>query len=170
MTRPWTFQLSIVCPNAVGPVRPEASRRPGGRAQRAVLAAVVCLAASAGASAQASRFDGDWQVTMNCPPHNVSDDDAKGYTHRFPARVVDGVFTGTHGKDGEPGWHFLRGAIKPDGDAVLRLDGIVNNPRYAIHDAPQGKLYSYRVKAHFEAAAGSGQRLTGRVCTFQFTR
>ena len=30
--------------------------------------------------------------------------------------------------------------------------------------------YTYRVKAQFDAANGSGERLTGRVCEFRFTR
>ena len=57
---------------------------------------------------------------------------------------------GTHGKEGEPGWHFLHGKINDDGRATLRLDGIVNNPRFAINDAQRGKKYSYRIKAQFE--------------------
>ena len=53
---------------------------------------------------------------------------------------------------------------------ALRLDGMVNNPKYAINEAPRGKLYSYRVNAHFEENTGVGQRLTGRACEFQFAR
>jgi hypothetical protein len=137
---------------------------------RLALALVLALASSPAAHAQATRFDGAWNVTMVCPPHDGRDDDAKGYTHRFPAEVANGELAATHGKQGEPGWHFLRGRIKDDGDATLRLDGIVNDPRYAIHDAARGKQYSYRVKAHFEKSSGSGQRLTGRVCEFTFVR
>jgi hypothetical protein len=137
---------------------------------RAALPLVLVLAGSAPAHAQATKFDGAWNVTMVCPPHDDRDDDAKGYTHRFPGAVANGELTATHGKEGEPGWHFLRGRIRSDGDATLRLDGIVNNPRYAINDAARGKQYSYRIKAHFEASSGAGQRLTGRVCEFAFTR
>ena len=64
----------------------------------------------------------------------------------------------------------MHGKISEDGSATLRLDGIVNNPKYAINDAQRGKEYSYRVKASFEPASGVGQRLTGRACDFQFTR
>lgn len=106
---------------------------------------------------------------MVCPPHD-DDDEARGYTHRFPGQVVDREFSATHGKEGEPGWHFLRGRINAKGNATLRLDGIVNNPKYAINDAARGKQYSYRVKAHFDETSGVGQRLTGRVCEFTFTR
>ena len=107
---------------------------------------------------------------MTCPAHNAADDDAKGYTHRFSAEVRNGRIRGTHGKEDEPGWHFLHGKINEDGSATLRLDGIVNNPNYAINDAERGKEYSYWIKAQFEASNGVGQRLTGRVCEFKFTR
>jgi hypothetical protein len=107
---------------------------------------------------------------MTCPPHNAADDDAKGYTHQFPAEVRKSRLQGTHGKAGEPGWHFLHGKINEDGSATLRLDGIVNNPKYAIKDAERGKEYTYRIRAQFEPAAGVGQRITGRVCEFKFTR
>jgi hypothetical protein len=120
--------------------------------------------------AQTTQFDGSWRVTMVCPAHDVADDDAKGYTHRFSGQVVNGQFSATHGNEGEPGWHFLNGKIKPDGAAALHLDGIVNNPKYAINDAPRGKRYSYRVRAQFTESSGSGQRLTGRACEFTFAR
>ncbi|MEJ8857571.1 hypothetical protein WKW79_23570 [Variovorax robiniae] len=107
---------------------------------------------------------------MRCPAHNADDDDAKGYTHRFPAEIRKSRLDGTHGAEGEPGWHHLHGKINEDGSATLRLDGIVNNPKYAINDAQRGKEYSYRVKASFEPTSGVGQRLTGRVCEFQFAR
>ena len=130
----------------------------------------LSLLAAVPAAAQQSTFDGSWNVTMTCPAHNAEDDDAKGYTHRFPAEVEKSRIRGTHGKEGEPGWHLLQGKINDDGSATLRLDGVVNNPKYAINDAQRGKEYSYRIKARFEANSGVGQRLTGRVCEFAFTR
>ena len=126
--------------------------------------AMAALTCAWPACAQETRFDGAWNVVMTCAPHHVADDDAKGYTHQFPAEVRKGHLRGTHGQEGEPGWHFLHGKINEDGSATLRLDGIVNNPKYAINDAERGKEYSYRVKAQFDAISGSGERLTGRVC------
>ncbi len=133
-------------------------------------AAAAALAAGFAAQAEPSAFDGAWNVTLICPPHNAEDDDAKGYTHRFPATVEGGVLRGTHGSDGEPGWHDLHGRIGANGDASLRLDGIVSNPKYAINGAQRGKPYTYRVKAHFDERIGTGQRLTGRACELRFTR
>jgi hypothetical protein len=118
---------------------------------------------------QPTKFDGAWNVTMVCPPHN-EDDDAKGYTHRFSGTIVNGQMRAVHGTEGEPGWHLLTGTIAEDGSSTLRLEGIVNNANYAINNAQRGKGYKYRVKAQFDESSGTGQRLTGRVCTFTFKR
>lgn len=117
----------------------------------------------------ASPFDGRWEVTLTCPPHH-EDDNAKGYVHRFPAEVKDAVLRGVHGAEGQPGWHLLTGTIAQDGSAELALDGIVNNPDYSINDAYRGKVYRYRVRATFEPASGSGQRVGKRKCSFRFDR
>lgn len=137
---------------------------------RTLRSLAVLLASCPLAHAQANPYDGAWNVVMTCPPHNGEDDEAKGYTHRFPGQIVNGDLSATHGKQGEPGRHFLHGRIQPDGSATLRLEGVVNNPKYAINDAQRGKPYSYRVKAQFEASSGTGQRLTGRECKFTFSR
>ena len=136
----------------------------------AVAAAVAASAVATSVAAQATPFDGAWKVTLSCPPHNASDDDAKGYTHRFPGEVTNGQLRAVHGKEGEPGWHLVTGRIAADGSSTLQVDGIVNNEKYAINNAQRGKTYKYRVKAQFDAASGSGERLTGRVCHFTFAR
>ena len=138
---------------------------------RVVLAAAAAAALPALAAAQAATsFDGAWNVTLFCPPHNASDDDAKGYTQRFKGEVTNGQMRAVHGSEGEPGWHLVTGRIAPDGSATLQLEGIVNDEKYAINNAQRGKPYKYRIKARFEADKGSGERLTGRVCHFTFTR
>ena len=134
-----------------------------------IVLAVAALAAPGIAAAQATGFDGAWKVTLACPPHN-DDDDAKGYTHRFPGEVTNGQMRAVHGKEGEPGWHLVTGRIAADGSATLQVDGIVNNEKYAINKAQRGKVYKYRVKAQFDTSSGSGERLTGRVCHFTFAR
>lgn len=117
----------------------------------------------------ATEYDGAWDVTLTCPPHH-EDDDAKGYTHRFPATVKDGYFSGTHGTEGQPSYHLLTGRIAADGKAALTLDGIVSNPAYAINKAERGKPYSYRVRARFDISSGTGQRIGKRKCDFEFRR
>ena len=138
-----------------------------------ITAAASALAALGLATAQAAEaptaFDGQWDATLICPPHN-EDDDAKGYTHRFPAEIRNGFIKGVYGTEGQPGWHTLSGPIAPDGSAMLKLDGIVSRPDYAINQAWSGKAYTYRVRARFEANSGSGQRLGQRKCDFVFAR
>jgi hypothetical protein len=84
--------------------------------------------------------------------------------------VTNGQLRAVHGKEGEPGWHLVTGRIAADGSATLQVDGIVNNDKYAINNAQRGKVYKYRVRAQFDAASGSGERLTGRACHFTFAR
>jgi len=121
------------------------------------------------AVAQASKFDGTWNVTLTCPATNEAGG-AKGYTHMFPAEVKDGNLLGLYGKEGELGSQRLSGHISNDGNANLRLDGIVNNPDYAINKAPTGKAFTYQVRAKFEQSSGVGQRTSGRGCEFRFSR
>ena len=130
--------------------------------------AIACQPAQA-ASEDPLRFDGSWSVTLNCPAHH-DDDDARGYTHDFPAEIKGAALRGTHGSEGQPSWHLLTGDIAPDGTALLTLDGIVSNPAYAINNAHRGKPYSYRVDARFEPSSGAGQRLGKRRCSFSFKR
>lgn len=136
----------------------------------ALLAGIALLFAALPSSAQVDRFDGNWNVVLTCPPHDEAEDDARGYTHRFPVRISNGELSGSYGTAGEPGYHHLHGTVRADGTARLRLDGIVNNPRHAIRNAQRGKEYSYRVAARFDERSGAGQRQTGRVCEFTFSR
>ena len=129
----------------------------------------VGLAPAAAAGGAAGAFDGRWEITLTCPPHH-EDDDAKGYVHRFPAEIRDNVLRGVHGTEGPPSWHLLSGTIAPDGSASLRLDGIVNNPDYAVDSASRGKAYSERVQAVFLPDGGMGQRVGKRKCDFRFVR
>lgn len=139
------------------------------RRLRLVLVVLAAAGPALAAAQAATPFDGAWNVTLACPPHS-GDDDAKGYTHRFPGEVTNGRMRAVHGSEGEPGWHLVTGRIAPDGSATLQVDGIVNNEKYAINNAQRGKAYKYRVRAQFESGQGSGERLTGRVCHFTFTR
>jgi hypothetical protein len=143
-------------------------------ASQLILAFVAAAAviASGGTRAQSdgrSPFDGAWDVTLTCAPYH-EDDDAKGYVHRFPAEIRNGVLRGVYGTEGEPGWSLLTGSIAGDGSAALTLEGIVNNPAYSVNNAQRGKPYVNRVRAHFEPAAGTGQRVGKRKCDFAFKR
>jgi hypothetical protein len=141
---------------------------------RVSLAAIAFSAALAlpppASAAERSPFDGTWEVTLTCPPHHEEDDDAKGYVHRFPAEIKEGMLRAVHGNEGEPSYHLLTGPIGADGAAALVLEGIVNNPAYSVNNAQRGKPYSYRVRARFEPDSGTGQRIGKRKCNFLFKR
>ena len=139
-----------------------------GAAFATTLFAMGAVPSSAGGE-PSTAFDGRWDVTLICQPHH-DDEDAKGYTHRFPAVVANGALRGTHGTEGEPSWHLLTGTIDADGVAAMKLDGIVNNPDYAVGRAYRGKPYTYRVRAKFDATSGSGERIGKRKCEFRFKR
>lgn len=131
---------------------------------------ITCALAASAVAVEPSTFDGAWQATMTCPQHDDTDDEAKGYTHQLLGQVAGGELLLTHGKDQEPGWQMLKGNIQQNGDANLRLQGVVSNPKYAIKNAQRGKVYTYRVKAHFENGKGMGERMSSRICMFEFAR
>jgi len=135
-----------------------------------VASMAIAPSATVSAGAGASAFDGRWDVTLTCPPLLDEDDDAKGYVQHFQAEIKDGILRGTHGTEGQPSWHLLTGTVPPDGNAMLRLDGIVKNADYAVNHAERGKSYTYRVRAKFEQSSGSGQRVGKRKCEFRFKR
>jgi hypothetical protein len=137
------------------------------RIARCLFIAAIGLALAPSAARAGSAFDGQWNVVLTCPPH-YGEDDAKGYVHRFPAEIKDGLLRGTYGIEGQPGWLVLTGPVAPDGRADLQVDGIVKNADYAVNHAQAGKPYSYRVRTKFEAASGTGVRVGKRKCDFAF--
>lgn len=122
-------------------------------------------------AAPSTAFDGDWRVVMTCPPHADARDDAKGYTKRFKGTVAQGRLQVASAQAGdEPGSVQLSGPIEADGTALLLFEGVVSNPDYALHNSPRGKPFQFKVKARFSGDEGQGERLTGRVCRFEFKR
>ena len=117
----------------------------------------------------ATPFDGAWTVNIHCPS-NTEESGAKGYKYDFPAKVVNGYLSGSHGEEGTAGSLRIEGPIQPDGEATLRARGRTGNPDYAAKKPSSGTPYSYKIKAHFESARGSGSRVEARVCNFTFTR
>jgi len=133
-----------------------------------VSALIVLPAATFGSS----RFDGNWQTKMTCPPKG----NTEGYTWQFPAVVQNSSFHGEHGTAGQPGYLLIEGAIADDGGAKLTANGIVASRDYARGVlAHQGESYSYEIKAEFKQTTGTGARnqglgIVGRPCTFEFTK
>jgi hypothetical protein len=136
-----------------------------------IFTAATLLNPGSDALAQgATPFDGEWNVTLECPFHEGKANDAKGYRYQFPAEVKNGALRGSQGREGEPSWFFLTGTIAPDGTATLKADGIVGNQSSAANNAQRGTPYTYRVRARFERDKGTGERIGTRKCDFTFVR
>jgi hypothetical protein len=139
----------------------------------AVVVAIVCVASSVAraqpAAAGATRFDGDWTVTMSCPT-NTEKSAARGYKRQFPATVKDGMLRGEIGAVDAPGWLRLDGRIDGEGSARLDAHGRTGDPDYAVNQPPPSSPYTFHIEARFDGARGTGRRLETRVCTFVFDR
>jgi hypothetical protein len=119
------------------------------------------------AAPDASPYDGKWGVVLHCPR---APDGALPWTFYFTAEVTGGILHGEHGVAGRPGWLSLDGPIAPDGAANLEARGLTGDPHYNINQTAQLIPYRYDVSARFEAARGTGNWVTTRVCNFTFTR
>lgn len=136
----------------------------------ALVAAGLAGLVPTGAFAQASlssSFDGNWAVTMVCPP---TADGVRGYTWNYRAQVVNGRFRGVYGTEGRPPWLRLEGPITPDGSAMLIAQGQSGDPDYAVGHVRAGYPLHYRVEARFSGSRGAGRRLDNRPCDLSFVR
>jgi hypothetical protein len=129
-------------------------------------APVVVASAAKPAAAGAGRFDGAWNVTLNCPRA----DNAQGYVSKFVAQVTNGYLKGDLGTEGSPGSLRLQGTIQPDGTATLEAKGLTGDPKYTIKGDKLGTPYGYSVVAEFEGARGTGRRIQLRACDLTFAR
>jgi class 3 adenylate cyclase len=115
----------------------------------------------------AGRFDGTWNVTIDCPKYS---DGALGYVYELVAQVRDGYLRGEQGTEGSPGSLKLQGEIQPDGSARLDAKGLTGDPKYNVKGVSSGVPYAYQVAARFEGSRGTGRRLQLRACDLTFTR
>jgi hypothetical protein len=113
-----------------------------------------------------TRYDGIWNVTIACPPHET----ANGYKMRFPVEVKDGVLSGQYGTDGQPSSVTLKGKIQPDGKATVDARGVTGDPNRTVGRVSRGSNYSYSVDARFDDARGIGERVETRPCTLTFVK
>lgn len=126
-----------------------------------MLLPCVALAADTG------RFDGTWQTTVSCSAAR----DALGYSFRFPSTVQNGVLRGLHGVAGQPSSLQINGTIGPDGTGKLYATGFTNSKEFVPgRDTAKGTEYNYNIDAHFGAMMGTGTRVEGRPCSYQFVR
>ncbi len=137
------------------------------------LSVLTLLAATVAAQSPAGqRFDGNWLMTLTCPPKG----NTEGYTMYLRSIIQNSNFRGEHGAPGEPGYLLIEGKIAQDGSAKLAANGVVASREYARGAfAHKGEDYSYEVKAQFKESEGTGVRnaglgIVGRPCTFEFTK
>ena len=130
----------------------------------AALALVILPGVALGAT---TRFDGMWQTTVSCDAAR----DALGYSFRFVSAVQNGVLHGLHGTAGEPSSLQIDGTIGADGSGSLYAVGRTGSKEYVPgRDTPRGTEYSYNIDAHFAASTGTGTRIEGRPCSYQFQK
>ena len=118
-------------------------------------------------SGGAGRFDGTWNVTVECTKHT---DGALGYTLEFVAQVKDGLLRGEKGVDGTAGSLRLEGEIQPEGNAKLYAKGRTGDPKFNVNNVQSGAPYSYDVVARFEGSRGTGRRVQLRTCDLTFAK
>jgi hypothetical protein len=113
-----------------------------------------------------ARFDGTWNVTVECPAHNA----AAGYTLQFLGEVKDGVLNAQFGVTGQPSSLTLTGNIAADGSASIAARGTTGDPKNTVNRLSKGSPYAYRANVRFEGSRGSGNRLEVRPCTLTFVK
>ena len=133
----------------------------------AILAALASAAAPPAPASAAQPFDGSWQVVIDCAP---TPDGTRGYRWRFDAQVRDGSLLGQFHEPGTNASGTLSGIIRPNGDALLRMNGNTGAPQYSVGQVAAGTPFHYTATAHFAATSGSGRRNELRQCDLTFTR
>lgn len=132
-----------------------------------VLLTAIAMMALPSHLVAGERFDGKWLTTVSCAAAR----DALGYSFRFVSEVKDGNMRGLHGTEGEPSSLLIEGKIEPDGTGKLYATGRTGSKEYVPgRDTPRGTEYSYNIEAHFRDKAGTGTRVEGRPCSFQFEK
>jgi hypothetical protein len=132
-----------------------------------LLAAMAALLLPAASLQGGERFDGKWQTTVSCEPSRG----ALGFSYRFVSEVKDGNLRGLHGTDGQPGYLLVEGVIGDDGSARLYATGKTNSKEFVPgRDTPPGTEFGYHIKAQFNDRDGTGTRVEGRACSYEFER
>jgi len=127
--------------------------------------------AAPAADAATSRFDGIWDTTVTCSEvKNNSGRIVKGYVIQLQVEVKKGLLHGESGFENAATFFKLDGQIQPDGTAELAARGLTGDPDYTVGREQTGTPYVYSVKAHFDAARGSGKRIELRPCDLAFVK
>ena len=147
------------------PAQPEpAAKAPAAPVATAAPAPDKSPPASVGSG---GRFDGKWNVTVDCPKHT---DGTFAFTIELVAQVRDGVLRGERGTEGTPNWFRLQGVIEPDGSAKLDAKGLTGDPKYSVGGVGQGTPYAWSATARFDGSRATGRRTQLRSCDLTFTK
>ncbi len=127
----------------------------------------MVLILAQGISRAEEAFDGKWLTTVSC----TAAADALGYSYRFSSEVRDGKLRGLYGTEGKPSSLLIEGTVSADGTGKLYATGRTGSKEYVPgRNAPIGTVYNYRIDAHFKGTSGTGSRMEGRPCSFQFEK
>jgi hypothetical protein len=130
--------------------------------QAALLLAT--LAPSPARAQDAQKFDGKWATTVTCKASNNP-------PLQFMTEVSGGVLSGQQGSEGAPGYLRIDGKITPQGVGHIYARGRAGKDEIvAGREVQAGSEYSYYIRAQFERAIGSGNRVEGRACEFKFVK
>lgn len=111
-------------------------------------------------------FDGNWDVTLNCPPAGK----AQGFTRPLVATVTNGVFHAVGlGRDGVNRLE-IDGQIPADGKTTLSARGTTGASAYVLNNLAPGSPYVFTVDAQFERTRGTGKRNEARACNLTFVK
>jgi len=127
----------------------------------------VALAPATNARAGGSKeFDGNWDVTLNCPPSGK----AQGFTRPLAGTVTNGVFHAeVQGKDGANRLE-IDGQIPADGKTTLSARGTTGASAYTLNNVAPGSPYAFTVDAQFDRTRGTGKRNEARACNLVFVK
>ena len=114
------------------------------------------------------RFDGNWNVAIDCPKHT---DGTLGFKVELVAEVWNGTLSGERGTKGTADWFELHGVIEPGGSARLNAKGLSGDPKFSVGNTKQGSPFTWAVEARFfENSRGLGLRTETRACELVFVK
>lgn len=131
-------------------------------AKRAAAAAPAPqLAATALAVPDATRYDGDWLLTLSCPAF----EGRRAREGVIRAKMSDGILSAEYGSAGQPGYFRMRGKVEGDDSLLLHGRGVSGNPQN------HGKTFRIGIPGRFSDGGYRGEgKFGGRQCAVAMQR
>ncbi|MET4275036.1 MULTISPECIES: caspase family protein [unclassified Bradyrhizobium] len=126
----------------------------------------VALAPATGNPRSTKDFDGNWDVTLNCPPTGK----AQGFTRALSATVANGVFHADAQSQGAVNRLEIDGQVPADGKTTLSARGTTGASTYTLNNLAPGSPYAFTVDAQFDRTRGTGKRNEARACGLVFVK